>query len=448
MGATSSKSALSANNTTGASIAAYELSSALSQPFSEINLNGNLSQQFKELFHRLDQEASKYSNSQVDDEKFVQWNPHKSEAKLVAAAWECARRTYQSRSDTASTTKTADEIVFDKEEVIRESFVGTVKAITSTVIEQAADTREINDLLPVLVIAIRGSASKMDHIVNANSRPQRTEGYILGTEGLNAHSGFLNSALALDSIVAEMISKYMLESNAASKQKPHVLFTGHSAGGAVSQLLYLHHISQPNLSQSANFSCITFGAPPCLTSPISLSLYQPSGRTLCVNIINEFDVVTRADKPYILALVDIARTMLNLPPKNDVPERATDQETVDAALEATKNEESKLSHKLKGLNIKAPKTWRIPQPLYHHFGSRVVLLMRLVEGDMNLKAVEVTPSEFQKLLFCRVAVHGRKRYEERIMELDKGVFNGRTGWEPDGDGKEEASELCYSPTGF
>ncbi|KAF4997176.1 hypothetical protein FGRMN_4071 [Fusarium graminum] len=414
MGATSSRTALSANNSTGASIAAYELSNALSQPFSEINLNGNVSQQFKELFQRLDQEASKYSNSQVEDEKSAEWNPHKFEVKLVAAAWECAHRTYKARSNTAPAARTADAIVFDKEDVFQESFVGTVKPITSTIIEQATDTGETNDLLPVLVIA---------H----------------GTEGLSAHSGFLNSALALDSAVAQMIFNYVLGFDAASKQKPHVLFTGHSAGGAVSQLLYLHHISHPDFNQSVRFSCVTFGAPPCLTSPINLSLYHPSERTLCVNLINEFDVVTRADKPYILSLVDIARAMLNLPPKSAVPEPATNERIVDAALEATKDEESKLSHKLKELNITAPKTWHLPQPLYHHVGPRVVLLMRLVESEMNLKAVEVTPSEFQKLLFCRVAVHSRKRYEERITALNKGTFNGRKGWGPDGDSKEKAS---------
>lgn len=42
MGSSSSKSAYSANNTGGASVAAYELSSALTDTLSEINLNGQL----------------------------------------------------------------------------------------------------------------------------------------------------------------------------------------------------------------------------------------------------------------------------------------------------------------------------------------------------------------------------------------------------------------------
>ncbi|KAM0249761.1 hypothetical protein ACHAP5_002630 [Fusarium lateritium] len=74
MGASSSRGALSADNTHGASIAAYELSGALSESFSEIDLDGNSSQQFKQLLQRLDQEASKYTNSQVDEES-TEWNP-------------------------------------------------------------------------------------------------------------------------------------------------------------------------------------------------------------------------------------------------------------------------------------------------------------------------------------------------------------------------------------
>lgn len=42
MGSSSSKTAYSANNTRGASVAAYELSSALTDTLNEINLNGHL----------------------------------------------------------------------------------------------------------------------------------------------------------------------------------------------------------------------------------------------------------------------------------------------------------------------------------------------------------------------------------------------------------------------
>ncbi|KAJ4257576.1 hypothetical protein NW762_008701 [Fusarium torreyae] len=278
----------------------------------------------------------------------------------------------------------------------------------------------------------------MDHIVNANSRPKTTESFIhpafLSQPKLKAHSGFLNSAWALDSIVTEQVNKYVQDFKTGGGQKPHILFTGHSAGGAVSQLLYLHHIADQTLSESARFSCVTFGAPPCVTAPIDLSRYQPSGTTLCFNIINEFDVVTRADKPYILSLVDLARINLNLPPKTAFSDDESDEEIVNAALEATQEEESKMTSKAtqklqENLHPQDSNFWHLPKPSYHHVGSKVVLLMRLVEGEMNLRAVEVTPTEFRKLLFCRIAVHGKSRYGERVDALEQGRFNGRIGWE-------------------
>ncbi|KAI6776784.1 hypothetical protein HG530_000729 [Fusarium avenaceum] len=376
MGASSSRSAMSADNSTGASVAAYELSSALSQSFSEINLQGNLSQQFKQLLQRLDQEASKYTNSQVNDQKSTEWNPSKSELDLVGFAWDCAHNTYKTKPRKASqppiesahepqmrfqNTSPSIEGNYDKdlytvreEEVRQDCFAGTVKAITATVIERTGSD-DIDELMPVLVISIRGSASKMDHIVNANSDPKNAGSYVFEVR---------------------------------SGQKPHVVFTGHSAGGAVAQLLYLHHISHPDLSEPARFSCVTFGAPPCLSSHVDLSLYRPSKETICINIINEFDVVTRADKPYILSLVDIVRSTLDLPPKNQVSESATDEETIYAALKFTDTNESRLSYQFEGLDIDQSKFWRLPQSFYHHVGPRVVLLMRLVEGEMSLKAVE------------------------------------------------------------
>lgn len=60
---------------------------------------------------------------------------------------------------------------------------------------------------------------------------------------LMAHSGFLNSAWALDDIVSERIKAYIENAENTNGQKPHVLFTGHSAGGAVATLFYLRYIS-------------------------------------------------------------------------------------------------------------------------------------------------------------------------------------------------------------
>lgn len=61
---------------------------------------------------------------------------------------------------------------------------------------------------------------------------------------LQAHSGFLNSARALDKAVSQRIQMYICE-NASNYS--HVLFTGHSAGGAVASLLFLRYLAQERL---------------------------------------------------------------------------------------------------------------------------------------------------------------------------------------------------------
>ncbi|QGI69194.1 hypothetical protein CEK26_013151 [Fusarium fujikuroi] len=435
MGSSSSKSAYSANNTGGASVAAYELSSALTDTLSEINLNGQfLKEQLRQLLERLDQEAAKYTNSKVNDDESIEWNPSQSEVQLISAAWKCARGTY----DLEGTMADTGYCTFRRDQVVDSSFAGTVKLITSTVIEAKAGS-PTTDSSPVLVLAIRGSASKMDHIVNANAQPRTTESFISKgcLEDLEAHSGFLNSARALESIVTNLINKYLESLPEMSKKKPHILFTGHSAGGAVSQLLYLRNMSNQNLNQSARFSCVTFGAPPCLTQHVDPGIFQPSSGTVCVNVINEFDVVTRADKPYILSLVDVARAMLDLPPKAAISEHETSKEIVSAALETTRDENRRLSDDSEDFPLKEPKFWRFPQPFYHHVGPRVILLTRFVDNQMNLKAVEISSSEFQKLLFCRVAVHGKRFYDERIDALEQGRFNDRSAWTADGEYKDK-----------
>ncbi|KAF5581761.1 alpha beta-hydrolase [Fusarium pseudocircinatum] len=432
MGSSSSKTAYSANNTGGASVAAYELSSALTDTLSEIDLNGSLNEQLRQLLERLGQEAAKYTNSRVNDDDSIEWNPSQSEVQLISAAWKCARGTYDLEGTMADTSY----CTFRRDQVVDSSFAGTVKLITSTVIEAKAGS-PTTDSLPVLVLAIRGSASKMDHIVNANAQPKTTEGFIGCLEDLKAHSGFLNSARALESIVTNLISKYLESFPGTKKKKPHILFTGHSAGGAVSQLLYLRHMSSRDLNQSARFSCVTFGAPPCLTQHVDLDMFQPSRGTVCVNVINEFDVVTRADKPYILSLVEVARAMLDLPPKAAISEPNTNEGIVSASLETTRVEKCRLSTDSGDFLVKESNFWRFPQPFYHHIGPRVILLTRFVDNQMSLKAVETSPSEFQKLLFCRVAVHGKRFYEERIGALEQGRFNNQSDWKPDGEYKDK-----------
>ncbi|RSM12705.1 hypothetical protein CDV31_006172 [Fusarium ambrosium] len=428
-----SSSAISVNNSRGASVAAIELSSAFYDTLNEVDLEGSLSGQFKQLLQRLDQEASKYINSRVkDDGASTDWNCSQAEAQLVSAAWKCARGTY----DLESTIEDTAYCTFRKDHVLKHSLTGTVKALKSTVVEPVAKPSVGDGLLPTLIVAVRGSASKMDHIVNANSQPRATEMFIspdfLDKPDLMAHSGFLNSAWALDDIVSERIKAYIENTENTNGQKLHVLFTGHSAGGAVATLFYLRYISDKAFDESARFSCVTFGAPPCVSTPINLSRYRCTEATLCLNIINEFDVVSRADKPYILSLVEFSRDVLRTVPKSPTQENPietgrglTFKDDIDS-LSPISSQSTGLE---RGFVNQFTNVWNLPEPFYHHVGPRIVFVMRLHEGEMGLRAVQVPPAEFQTLLFCRTAVHGKARYGERVEMLESGRFNGRAGWD-------------------
>jgi Lipase (class 3) len=102
----------------------------------------------------------------------------------------------------------------------------------------------------------------------------------------------------------------------------HIIFTGHSAGGAVASLLFTHFLSKLFSSydyiflQDAKLSCVTFGAPPIFTSDIQqLISGMPTGLVkigLCLSLINHGDPVPRSDNNYvhtILSVLDRSRVI-------------------------------------------------------------------------------------------------------------------------------------------
>ncbi|GIJ86995.1 hypothetical protein Asppvi_005894 [Aspergillus pseudoviridinutans] len=426
------------NNSQGASAAAAELSTALGTALDQIDLDGDLGDRFKHLVDQLDQEASNYENSKIGKEDtFNIWECRQGTAHLLSIAWKCALWSYDPAGDMLDT----EYCRFRKDHVASASIGGTVKALSCTVVEPLSGRGTLNTFLPVLVIAVRGSASKMDHMVNANGRPRDANGFIdpsiSGHHDLLAHSGFLNSAEALESIVSQSISRYAQKHTSGDIR---VLFTGHSAGGAVASLLYLHYLSREDLRSSIRFSCITFGAPPSITAEVKspgCNRLSSNNESLCLNIINEFDLVSRADPPYILSIVNIFRSMYGQPPLLpsdtnlgcDIPSQhptAPPPSEPDSAART-------FSHKAYLENEKsaafAAKIWPVPRPLYYHVGKKVVLLMRLEEDDVQMKAVQILTPAFEKLLFCRVAVHSKICYSERIQLIEKGRFNGYDSWE-------------------
>ena len=111
--------------------------------------------------------------------------------------------------------------------MITPSAGGTVKEVTFTSVTPR-DPSSTSTFLPVLIVAIRGTKNRVDHVVNISNQPQDATPFIVSwpeqfhtpieggflidlqnttrfqpntthlTASLQAHSGFLESAIGLD----------------------------------------------------------------------------------------------------------------------------------------------------------------------------------------------------------------------------------------------------------
>jgi len=179
----------------------------------------------------------------------------------------------------------------------------------------------------------------------------------------------------------------------------------------------------------AKYSCVTFGAPPITNIDLTLvtqnqGLYQNRGFVHA--IINEYDLVTRADQAYIRCIVDLYRASYGLSPVTD-----------DLVSQPSDSEVPPLAGKDVWVAqiLDQPNARPLPRPLLWSFGYRVVLKVEpvrqgsIVHGGLlvgkRLKALKVTPEVLSTLIFTKVSVHSRVVYEERMEEIAKGHFNGR-----------------------
>lgn len=69
---------------------------------------------------------------------------------------------------------------------------------------------------------------------------------VTNTPRLLANATLLTQAEALSITVSQRIQHYV---ELRGREPKHVLLTGHSAGGAVASLLFLHYMSNSELSQ-------------------------------------------------------------------------------------------------------------------------------------------------------------------------------------------------------
>lgn len=125
-------------------------------------------------------------------------------------------------------------------------------------------------------------------------------------------------------------------------------------------------------------------------------------------------MVTRLDNEYFRSMI----SLYNLP---SIPEAELASDTDD-------NDKKEI----------APTVLQCPRPALQHLGELVVLRVEAPkfgpspdstpQMSSRLSAWKVPPSALSDLLFCRLTVHRREAYRQRIEDLGNGLFNGQNGW--------------------
>ncbi|KAL9058945.1 MAG: hypothetical protein Q9162_001503 [Coniocarpon cinnabarinum] len=175
---------------------------------------------------------------------------------------------------------------------------------------------------PLVLIAIRGSSTFMDWAVNIRQEPTSPQGFISDAGNL-CHAGFLAVAKSMAPRIALELRRLLEEK--PERSRASVLLTGHSAGGAVAALLYMHILSalspavtDPITSELIDVAqafkrvhCITFGAPPVSLLPLQRPPSTGNRRiekSIFFAFVNEGDPVARAGLEYIKSLLCLYTT--------------------------------------------------------------------------------------------------------------------------------------------
>ena len=239
------------------------------------------------------------------------WTTDGASARLVQAAGLCSRAVY---SDDSS------QFLHDlPDHVMKEAFrtepsqSGRDKAAVVFEVHKT-EAAQPQDQSIALVVAIRGSVSGIDWLVNLNSQAVTAPDLLNFPNALTpplVHRGYVDCARALMPALEKQMISIM---DKLQGRKVDLVFTGHSAGGAVATLLYCCFRTRPppaifSLSNRPSLSCITFGAPPIFASDVNMLLgelkcdkHSPYAKCTALAFVAEGDPVPRMDADYAARL--------------------------------------------------------------------------------------------------------------------------------------------------
>ncbi|KAK4096073.1 alpha/beta-hydrolase [Parathielavia hyrcaniae] len=350
------------DNSRAASAAAAELMTGLGFVFDVLDDDeGSDLLQFH--MEKLSEEAAKYNNSSITDDMGWPWVCSQNTASILQAACRCASLVYGQPGQRQFPSGGSE-----MEPVLHHtpSVTGTAKAAGMWKVAAVGTTQK------TLLVSVRGTAGRADHAVNLNGEPKDV-GSLLRFEGIpsiQAHGGFLSCAKTLMPVLRGDIARQV----ALDKQIAEVVFTGHSAGGAVGSLVFLHLVSHlPSELSHLKFSLLTFGSVPVTDTDLTTACKSLPHVNLVLTVVNEHDAVPRADRPYLESLVDLYRSRYGLPPLH-MPALSG------LALGAANHAAAGTSSACKG-------AWPVPAAQFCLLGDVVVLRMRMggVGGDMMMK---------------------------------------------------------------
>ena len=275
----------------------------------------------------------------------------------------------------------------------------------------------------LIVIAIRGSKwNVIDWWINFRPAPTQPIRF-LDDEGNLCHAGFLHVARKMILPVATRLIQLLQQST--SREMPSLLITGHSAGGAVANLLYSHMMATSRQCKSElngltgffkRVHCVTFGVPPVSLLRLQTPNAERHKKNIFVSFINEGDPVVRfADKQYLSSLA----RLIAAPAPSISLENSTKSLRQKASRQRLKGKDAQPAKQVAQLP-----TWPVPETTLVN-GGRLVLLRKPPDQSHGVEAVCLTYEDLREYIFGDPAMHEMALYQRRIDELACAAITGR-----------------------
>ncbi|KIW02522.1 uncharacterized protein PV09_06320 [Verruconis gallopava] len=271
-----------------------------------------------------------------------------------------------------------------------------------------------------IVFAIRGTSTFMDWTVNMKQEPVSPAGFLDDPDNF-CHAGFLHVAKAMVQPVAARL-RTLLEED-PSRGLASLLITGHSAGGAVAQLLYSHIVSElveSELTFLMSFfkrvHCITFGAPPVSLFPLEAPKGKRHRKSLFFALANEGDPVVRADKAIVKSLLKLYAVPA---PSDPCKVICPIVNAVAPGLVPPRIKKMKSKQNLKASSeVTMYPPWKVPASTLS-LGGRILLMRPRYggTGHEDLELCGVTDEMLRDVIYGDPMAHAMKLYARRVELL-------------------------------